>query len=70
MRFPSAYSELRILPGVNFLRRGRDKKPVLAILAVAMGTLILMVKILPASFWWFMIAVGLISLGIWLLRAC
>ncbi|MGE4352635.1 MAG: hypothetical protein AB7D36_00940 [Oscillospiraceae bacterium] len=37
-------------------------------LAITLGTIILLGMLLPAGFWWFILAVGLIICGLWLLR--
>ena len=50
------------------MRRGRCSR--LGLLAVAGGLLILLALVLPAEFWWFFLAAGLIGLGIWMLRCC
>lgn len=41
-----------------------------AITAIVLGLLILMGVLLPGVFWWLLLAAGLISLGVWLLRCC
>ena len=56
------------LRGAISLRRGRHCFwPVAAILA---GTAILLALVLPSTFWWFLLADGLIAAGIWMLRCC
>ena len=50
------------------MRRCGKKPSLLAAVAIALGVLILMAKLLPPGFWWFLVAAGLIALGIWLLR--
>ena len=58
----------RVTPEVMRLRRCGKKPSLLAAVAIALGVLILMAKLLPPVFWWFLVAAGLIILGIWLLR--
>jgi len=48
------------------LRRGRHC--FLPIAIIASGVLILLALVLPSSFWWFLLASGLIAFGLWLLR--
>jgi hypothetical protein len=38
--------------------------------AIGAGLVILLALVLPAEFWWFFLAAGLIGLGIWYLRCC
>jgi hypothetical protein len=38
--------------------------------AIGAGLFILLALVLPAEFWWFFLAAGLIGLGIWYLRCC
>ena len=35
---------------------------------IAAGVVILMALVLPAGFWWFLLGVGLIGLGLWTFR--
>ena len=39
-----------------------------ALAAIGLGLLILLAIILPAEFWWLMLAAALIGAGIWMLR--
>ncbi len=48
----------------------RGRRCVLAMAAIALGLLILMGVLLPGVFWWLLLAVGLLGIGIWLLRCC
>ena len=48
----------------------RRKRHTLAILAILLGTLILLALILPVDFWWFLLAAALIGLGFWSMRCC
>lgn len=36
--------------------------------AIAAGVIIILAIVLPAQFWWFMLAAGLICFGVWLNR--
>lgn len=45
-------------------RRGRRNRG-LGMLAITAGIVILLAMVLPVGFWWFALAVLLISLGIW-----
>ena len=38
--------------------------------AIGAGLFILLALVLPAEFWWFFLAAGLIGLGVWYLRCC
>ena len=38
--------------------------------AIGGGVFILLALVLPAEFWWFFLAAGLIGLGVWVLRCC
>lgn len=38
--------------------------------AVCAGAFILLALILPSDFWWFVLGVGLIFAGIWVIRRC
>ena len=44
--------------------------PVLSAVAIAAGVFILLSLVLPVSFWWFLLGVGLIGVGIFLRRRC
>ena len=53
------------------MRRGRrNSLPPLGCLVMLAGVLILFALVLPAGFWWFALAVGLIAIGMWLLHRC
>ncbi|HIV20525.1 MAG TPA: hypothetical protein IAC81_00930 [Candidatus Scatomorpha stercorigallinarum] len=53
------------------MRRGRrNSLPPLGCLVMLAGVLILFALVLPAGFWWFALAVGLIGIGMWLLHRC
>ena len=39
-----------------------------ATIAIVSGIIIILVLILPTQFWWFILAAGLICLGIWIRR--
>ena len=54
--------------GGGILRRGHRNAWGCA--AIVAGILIILALILPAEFWWFLIAIGLIAGGIWYLRCC
>lgn len=43
---------------------------ILALAAILMGVVILLSLVLPSQVWWFLLALGLIGLGLWLLRCC
>lgn len=48
------------------MRKGR--RTVSALAAITAGIVILLALVLPGQVWWFLLAAGLIALGIWLLR--
>lgn len=50
------------------MRRRRNRKNGLGLIAITAGVVIMMSMILPAGFWWFMLAVLLISVGVWINR--
>jgi len=54
--------------GAIFVRRGR--RCIWGFAAIVAGIFILLSLILPSQFWWFLIAVCLIAVGIWYLRCC
>ena len=57
--------------GGDAMRRGRrNSLPPLGCLVMLAGVLILFALVLPAGFWWFALAVGLIGIGMWLLHRC
>jgi uncharacterized membrane protein HdeD (DUF308 family) len=39
-------------------------------IAIIAGIVIILALILPAEFWWFMLAAALIAAGIWYMRSC
>ena len=39
-------------------------------IAIIAGIVIILALILPAEFWWFMLAAALIAAGIWYMRGC
>jgi len=39
-------------------------------IAIGTGVVIILSIVLPKSFWWFVLAGGLICGGIWLIRCC
>ena len=41
-----------------------------AALAIFSGIVIFLSLILPIEFWWFVLAVSLVCLGVWCLRRC
>ena len=41
---------------------------IIAIIAILLGIVIILSLVLPSQFWWFALAAGLISFGIWLNR--
>ena len=41
---------------------------IIAIAAIAAGVIIILAMVLPAQFWWYVLAVALICGGIWLCR--
>ncbi len=49
---------------------GRRRRPrlLLGVFLIAVGAIIILSMILPAGFWWFILGLGLIALGIWFLR--
>lgn len=52
------------------MRKGRRKSSVWAWAAITAGLIVLLALILPGSFWWFMLGVALITLGLCLRRWC
>ncbi len=50
------------------MRRGR--RPLGACAAIAVGTVILLYVLLPGPVWWVLFALGMIAVGLWLLRCC
>lgn len=67
MKPPFAYTELNSFTRkAGFvMRKGRRKKDGIGKLLIIAGTLILLAMILPGQFWWFVLGITLISLGIW-----
>ena len=47
------------------MRREHNKKNGVGLIAILAGVVILMAMILPVGFWWFLLAVLLIAVGIW-----
>ena len=47
------------------MRRGSNRKNGVGLIAILAGVVILMAMILPVGFWWFLLAVLLIAVGIW-----
>ena len=47
------------------MRRGRNRKNGVGLIAILAGVVILMAMSLPVGFWWFLLAVLLIAVGIW-----
>ena len=39
-------------------------------IAICAGLVIILSLVLPASFWWFVLAAALIGGGVWLIRCC
>ena len=39
-------------------------------IAICAGLVIILSLVLPNSFWWFVLAAGLICGGVWLIRCC
>ncbi len=54
--------------GGGFMRRGR--RCLWGLIAIFMGLVILLALVLPSSFWWFVLAAGLIAFGLWYIRCC
>lgn len=52
------------------MRRKKNPYTLAAATAIGAGVLILFSLVLPSSFWWFLLGVGLITLGICLRRRC
>lgn len=52
------------------MRRRGKRNSVLAWLCIAVGIMVILGMILPVSFWWFMLGVSLIALGLGLKRSC
>lgn len=50
------------------MRRGR--RCLWGMAAVIAGLVILLYLLLPARFWWFALAAGLIGFGLWVMRCC
>jgi len=50
------------------MRKRRSGGSLIGLAAVVLGLVILLSMVLPAGFWWFMLGVGLICGGIWLMR--
>ena len=50
------------------MRRGRHS--FLGCAAIGAGIIIILSLVLPTDFWWFVLAIILISAGIWFLRCC
>ena len=48
------------------MRRGH--RPFLALAAILIGVIIVLYLLLPSQVWWFLLALGLIALGLWMLR--
>lgn len=46
-------------------RRSNRRNNGIGLIAILAGVVILMAMILPAGFWWFILAVLLIAVGIW-----
>ncbi|MBQ6403928.1 MAG: hypothetical protein IJI27_08485 [Oscillospiraceae bacterium] len=42
----------------------------LPLAVIAAGTVILLYLLLPSQVWWFLLALGLIWFGLWMLRCC
>lgn len=42
----------------------------LAVAAILTGVVILLYLLLPSQVWWFLFALGMIGLGLWMLRCC
>jgi len=47
------------------MRRRRNRKNGIGLIAITAGVVILLAMIVPVGFWWFVLAVLLISVGIW-----
>lgn len=50
------------------MRRGRYG--ILAMAVILTGVGILLFLLLPSQVWWFLFALGMIGLGLWMLRCC
>ena len=40
------------------------------LISIGVGVVIIMAIVLPAQFWWFLLAAGLIAAGIWCMKCC
>jgi len=54
--------------GAGFMRRNGFN--LWGMIAIGTGVVIILSIVLPKSFWWFVLAGGLICGGIWLIRCC
>ncbi len=52
------------------MRRGRPVQNLIGAAMVLLGVFILLAMVLPSGFWWIVLAVGLIILGIGWARRC
>ena len=48
--------------------RGRRRWSLPGLICIALGTTIILGMILPKAFWWFLLGMGLIGFGVWLIR--
>ena len=61
---------LFVQKGGGSLKRKRCPLGTVGCLVVLAGVLILMSLVLPSGFWWFVLAIILIGIGIGILRSC
>lgn len=49
---------------------GRRRRPnwMLGMICILVGLFIILGMILPKAFWWFLLGVALVAVGVWLLR--
>ena len=64
----SCRDDLSFAKGGFFMGRRRRPRLLLGVFLIAVGAIIILSMILPAGFWWFILGLGLIALGIWFLR--
>ena len=54
--------------GGGFMGRGWGRGNLIGIVFIAAGSLIILGMILPKVFWWFLLGLVLIAIGVWFLR--
>ena len=52
------------------MRKGRPAQGLIGLILVALGILIILWMILPSGFWWLVLGIGLIVLGITWSKRC